>query len=295
MKRYLFILSCVVWFIGCTGEAPQQPSSMVMEAWIDAGGYPVVLIHQSYVFANAKDSANKLSDIITQHLIPFGKVTISDGERTEILIGRLDTMYMPPYTYSTIHMKGEVGKTYTVTAQWENLYAEATSTIPPVAELDSVEIGADSTGLVNAYGYMTVDTLSDAYYALFIRERNTKQFLFMPFGVFENRDAEHGLLKMQLYNPFSDTINNPKQVVDYWRDSTHMEPRRYQLKIARIDYPAYRFWKAYNERILTRGILFVPVYRNIPSNVEGGLGYFNGLGSTTYPIDMNKDTVYRYQ
>ena len=294
MKRYLIIWSCMLWLIGCTYEQPHPPS-MVLEAWIDAGGYPVVLIHKSYVFADAADTTTSLSDIIEQHLIPFGKVTLSDGERTEILTGRLDTMYMPPYTYSTINMKGEVGKTYTVTAKWKELNVQATTTIPPIAELDSIEISADSSGLIKAFGYMSVDTLTNSYYALFLRTRDSKQFSFMPFGVFENRDAKDRMLKMQIFNPFTDTINNPKQLLDFWRDSVTSEPKIYQLKIASIDYPSYLFWKAYNERIITKGILFVPVYRNIPSNVEGGLGYFSGLGSSTYPININKDSVYRYR
>lgn len=291
MKKYILIVLSVVLLVGCQSEPPQAPS-MVIEAWIDANGYPTVLIHKSYVFATAGDTTQRLEDIIKQQLIPFGKVTLTDGEQTEVLTGRLDTTYMPPFLYSTTRMKGEVGKAYTVTAQWEDLYASARTTIPPVARLDSVVVRGDSAGFVDARGYMTIDTQSEAYYALFMRDMRSKQYQFCPWGVFESKDAQQGQMEMRIYNPFNDTINNPKQTLYFWRDTVPDKTMDYYLKVARIDYPSYQFWKAYNERIVLKGIIFVPVYKNIASNVEGGLGYFCGMGSSSYPIRLDRDTVY---
>ena len=125
MKRILYIVTCLLLLAGCSYNPPQDPS-MVLEAWIDANGHPVVLIHKSYVLANTPDSVQSLEQIIEEQLIPFGKVTISNGEQEAVMTGRLDTMYMPPYTYTTIDIIGEPGKRYTVTAKYKDLHATAT-------------------------------------------------------------------------------------------------------------------------------------------------------------------------
>ena len=222
-------------------------------------------------------------------LIPFGKVVVSDDEQEVILTGRMDTMYLPPYTYSTIQMKGQVGKQYTVIAKYRDLYASATTTIPPIDYLDSIVIKSDTSDLVTLLAYMTVDTTSEAYYAFFMRKEKTKQFQLCPFGVFNGKDVDEGKVELRIFNALTDTVDNMIRIYTFVKDST-----MYELKLARIDYPSYLFWKAYNEHIITRGVIFVPVYKNIPSNVQGGLGYFSGMGSSYYQFNCAKDTTYRY-
>lgn len=286
MKRYSVIFLIALLLTGCTEEQP-QPESLVLEGWIDAGGHPVVLIHKSLVMADAPPNVRSIEEIVEDHLIPFGKVTVSDGEQEVILTGRLDTAYMPPYTYSSVYMDGQVGKTYTVTAKYRNLYATATTTIPSVVHLDSLDVWTDNLGRVSVSGYLSGQNNKDNYYAVFIRTEKQKQFHLCPMGVFDASIAVDGRIEIAVKNPDQDADND----IGYYfvKDSTN-----YQLKLAHIDYTAYQFWKAYNEQLLTSGILFVPVYKNIPGNVSGGIGNFSGLGSSTYTFTTARDTTYRY-
>ena len=288
MKKICYIIAILTLLAGCAPE-PQQPGSLVLEGWIDANGYPVVLIHRSLVFANMPDSVRKLEDMVEDLLIPFGKVTVSDGVEEVILTGRLDTAYMPPYTYSSINMVGQVGKTYKVTAKYNDLYAEASTTIPPVAHLDSLSVRFDSVGLGTVRGYMSgVDNPYDSYYVLFVREQGKKQFQFCPLGVFEGREAVNGRIEMVVSYSQKQDIKGRNDYC-FYRDSV-----QYQLKLARVDYASYQFWQAYSQQQLTSGLVFVTVYRNVPSNVEGGLGYFSGMGSSVYTFDTTRDTTYYY-
>lgn len=290
MKKYCHIFLLLLFlFIGCTSEQTETPATMVLEAWIDAEGYPIVLIHKSYILDSAPDTIKKLEEIVEGQLIPFGKVVISDGENEAILTGRLDTMYLPPYTYTTTDIEGEVGKTYTVTATYKDLCATATTTIPPVAHLDSLTIAATTLETITVHGYLTVDS-PDAYYVLFVRMKGTKQYQLCPMGVFAGKDATDGILDMTIYNPLiEDSVNNGTSYYFHRNDTT------YQLKVARVDEDSYHFWKAYNEQILSRGIFFVSMYKNLPNNVFGGFGNFTGLGGTTYRFNLFNDTTYRYQ
>ncbi|MBQ2541684.1 MAG: DUF4249 family protein [Paludibacteraceae bacterium] len=295
MKRLIYILSLAFVFAACQNEAPLPPT-LIMEGWIDADGFPVIMIHQTYVLDAAPDTARSIEEIAEELLIPFGKVTVSDGTDQVVLTGRIDTAYLPPYIYTSVYMTGESGKTYTVTAQYKDFYASATTTIPPVASLDSLRIRQNGSLEVDVRAFMSgVGTDGEAYYALFARRIDTKQFRLCPLCVFSYEDARDGNLEMKVYNPVADTTNIMGRNHYFQNDTTlSVRDRTYQLKVARIDKASYRFWKAYNEQVLTSGVFFVPVYKNIPSNVEGGYGNISGMGSSFYYFNLSRDTTYRY-
>lgn len=295
MKHYRILYCLFVWWLtACSPEAP-HPSNIIMEGWIDAGGHPVVLIHKTYVLDSVKGSSKTIEELAAEQLIPFGKVTVSDGTNEVILTGRLDTAYMPPYTYSSLDLTGQVGKTYTVTAKYNDFYATAQTTIPPVATLDSLRVNTANPEKVEIIAYMAHNPTEEAYYALFLRKYGEKQYQLCPFCVFDGRDAENGRMEMRLYNPYGEASQIGTETHHFRIDpSLSVQERSFQLKVARVDYASYQFWKAYNEQIITRGILFVPIYKNIPSNVVGGYGNVTGMGCSFYLFNISNDTTYRY-
>jgi len=290
MRKFGYMICLLALFASCTKDNTERHSSMILEAWIDAEGYPTVLIHKSYILDSASDTVQALEELVEGQLIPFGKVVVSDGENEVVLTGRLDTMYLPPYTYTTIDMEGEVGKTYTVTATYKDLCATATTTIPPVAHLDSLCVSAGQAGIRNVHAYMHADS-PEAYYVMFLRKRGTKQYQLCPFGVFSGRDATNGQLDIPVYDPLTKTTDY-EGLSYYFHEG---DSAVYQLKVAQVDEAAYDFWKAYNEQILSRGIFFVSMYKNLPNNVSGGFGNFAGFGSSVYRFNLIKDTTFRYK
>ena len=264
---------------------------MVLEGWIDAGGYPVVLLHKSYVLNETTYTKHTLEEVIEEQLIMWGKVTVSDGENEIILTGRMDTMYMPPYTYSTLNMQGEVGKTYTVTATYKNMSATATTTIPPIATLDSLRVYTDEHGNRHALAYIHREGHDKAHFALFLKYQGDKQFMLCPLGVTDDSGTQDEPLEMMVYNPLAnDSTKLFDLLPNFGNDTTHT----YQLKLARLDDESYRFWDSYATLNSTKGIAFVPVYENIHGNVQGGIGHFSGFGSTIYTFTTSRDTTYRY-
>ena len=289
MKRTFSILPLLfaIIVVSCTHETPQEPS-MIVEAYIDANGYPTVLLHKSYVLDNIPDSVQTLEEIAEQQLIMWGKVTISDGENEVILTGRLDTLYLPPYTYSTLNMVGEVGKTYTLTATYKQMTATATTTIPPIATFDSIRVFSNE-GNKHILAYVSnPPTTEPAYYAMFMRYKGDKQYLLCPFGVFDNSKMHNDLLEVMVYNPFG---NDTNLEYDFDKaDTAHI----YQLKLARLDYESYRYWNDYVSMATTKGIFFVPIYENLHGNVSGGIGNFTGMGSTIYNLSITNNKTYIY-
>ena len=297
MKKTWYIWLYLLFALaGCAKEEPQPPS-LIMEGWIDADGHPMVMIHKSYVLSFGNDSSRTMEETVRDLLIPFGKVTVSDGEQEVVLTGKIDTAYMPPYSYSSTYIRGEVGKTYTFTAKYYDWYATATTTIPPKAQLDSLVVRSGQSQTVDIRAFLRVPEESQpSYYAIFVHRANEKQYLLCPFSVCESTAAVNGQIEIKLYNPDSQ-VENPELGIDFQfrRDTTAAgNTQVYRLKVARLDEPSYRFWKAYNELAVTKGILFVPVYKNIPSNVEGGYGNVSGMGASFYTLRISRDTVYRF-
>lgn len=289
LRQILLLLVCIA-VTACTTESPQEPS-MVLEGWIDAGGYPVVLLHKTYVMDRVNYTKKTLAEVIDEQLIMWGKVTVSDGENEQILTGRMDTMYMPPYTYSSINIIGEVGKTYTVTATYKNLSATATTTIPPKATLDSLRVYTDNFGDRHAVAFVNRDNQDEAKYAIFLRYSDDKQFKLCPLGVFDSHTAQDGPMEIMVYNPLAnDTTKAYDPLPNFGDDTMHT----YQIKVARLDDESFRFWEGYDRMNSTKGIAFVPVFENIEGNVQGGVGNFTGMGSSVYSFSTRKDTTYCY-
>ena len=296
MKRLLYIVLTALVLIACDKQEDPQTPTLIVEGWIDAGDYPVVMIHRSYVLDQYDENSEvkTMADAMSDLMIPFGKVTVSNGTDEVVMTGRIDTAYMPPYTYSSLYLPGVVGKTYTLTVQYKDYYATATTTIPPVATFDSLLVRSGDQDKVDVRAFMSGIDDPDAYYAVFVREFKTKQFQLAPFGVFTGSDAQNGKIELKVYNPIVTPDNTDVLPIHFHKDLTVEQQKIYQVKIARIDYRSYLFWKAYNEQIITRGILFVPVYSNIPGNVSGGYGIFTGMGSSIYTFTLQKDTTYRF-
>lgn len=293
-KKYWYSLFISLFLLSCTNNEPAKPQ-MILEGWIDTDGFPVVLLHSSYTFDNYIDHEHTLEDVIQEHLIMFGRVSISDGENEVVLTGRLDTCYLPPYTYSTINMLGQEGKVYIVTATYKEMKATATTTLLPAAKFDSIcirkNVFNDTTK--NIIGYLNINDIQEpAYYAVFMKygDRENKQFKLCPLCVFDSSIADsNGRIELVIYNPYSD-----KTDLTLAFTQNFLIDLSYQIKLSRIDYESYRFWSAYSSQSFTQGIFFMPIYNNINGNVEGGLGNFTGMGSSIYTIQTSVDTTYVY-
>ena len=105
---------------------------IVIDGWIEVGkGATVVLTQSVMVHPEDNESEIRLQDIP----IRWAKVTVSDGEREEILVGRMDEDIFPPYKYTGTAIKGEAGKKYSVKVEYSGRTVTAETTIPHAVHL----------------------------------------------------------------------------------------------------------------------------------------------------------------
>ena len=102
---------------------PEDQNVIIVEGWIDAGGQPVVMVTRSLP-VRLRDDAIELEHL-SDYVIKFARVTVSDGVNSVLLTGRVDTRYVPGYIYTSNFLTGEAGKTYTLTVRTGGQHLEA--------------------------------------------------------------------------------------------------------------------------------------------------------------------------
>ena len=51
------------------------------------------------------------------------------------------------------------------------------------------------------------------------------------------------------------------------------------IKLANLDEAGFRFWDSYTKNLSLQGNLFLASYVNFPTNINGGIGYWCGMGT----------------
>lgn len=288
---YLFIFTAAV-AVSCTPQAVPNEPEIVLEGWIDEGGHPIVMLHKSINFT---EDFNTMEDLIEEKIIYLGKVTVSDGETSVVLTGRVDTAYLPPYLYSSVRIMGESGRAYRVEAEFEGKKVSAVTTIPPKALFDSISVESmpDKPGFFRLTGYLTDMKEQSDYFVVFYRYKGEKQYRNGLHGVASDIAADtSGVLRIPIYKNMAGTslVDKDSLSTRFFRLGDTLE-----IKLAAIDGVSYRFWESFASLTITSTIPFLPVSENIYTNVSGGRGYWCGYGSSTYTIVPECDTVLRWK
>ncbi len=294
-KHAILLILLSIAIVACQKEELQQPS-IIVEGWIEEGKAPIVLIHKSYVIDEDSKSRASLQSIIGGQMIVFGRVAIFDGADSIILTGRIDTSYMPPYIYTTTQIEGIAGKTYSLHAHYQGYDATAQTTIPSVARFDSIRAQEIAPGQMRLTGYMH-GVKKDNYYMLMAKKLEAHQYRLCPLGVFSGAAANEGKMAVTIYCPDFSRIGIDIQKKDSVRPTTVMtfpksEEQGYSIKLAQIDLESYLYWDQYAAQSMTQGVLFMSVYKNLPSNIQNGLGIWYGMGSSEYHLRLTQSKTF---
>lgn len=270
-KVFAFIFG-ICLLTACTGEELQYEtaSELVVEGWIEAGDFPVVILTRTLPVHDKELNLDELND----YLIRWAKVTIYDGQDSVVLTGIFDRGYYPPYIYTTGRMRGEVGKTYTLDVKYENYHATATTTIPARPQLDTLLVKPceDNDTLFQIHITFTDNPSEINYYQALTRVgTSTKQYIASYLGCIDDTTIESPTnlsvyrghqLNSENYTPYF-SINDTVSV-----------------EFSQIDRESFLFWNDYIQSLTLAKNMFLATSTNIRSNITGGNGYWCGRGST---------------
>ena len=281
MAHSKYIVCIILAICLCSCEKQEHNiERIVVEGYIAAGCEPIVHLHYSIPLYDAERDIS-FEEMVANSLIPFGKVVLSNGEDSVILSGGINTDYMPPYVYTTTRMLGEAGKNYSIHVTHKENEAWAYTTIPAdcKATIDSITMENVNDSLVGIYAYITVPENEERYYTLQIRSNIQPILSACPFGTFCTSSAtESNQIRIKVYRSDYGTLIPNFSIQD------NLD---YELHVAEITRESYEIWDAINAQAITQGMFFLSIYKNLPSNISTGLGYWCGYNTTSARFHTN--------
>ena len=274
-RRMMYILSLLL-LMACQEESYDTHEEIVVEGWIESGSAPVVLLSRTFVVELGDDVDGETSIVL-----PWGKVTVSDGSNEVVLTGDYDERYFPPYIYSTSRMKGVPGRTYYLRVEYGDRVLTSQTTIPLPDSLEALTVTpcADVDSMYQITAYFDDDPSTKDYYMFLTRIFNRETRFYPSFlGVLDDEClAQKNQQVVQPGIHFLTSANNKYRPYFHADDSV-------QIKFARIDATTHAIHKAYHEMVSLASNPFFTSDISMPTNIEGGVGYWCGYAVTKYNV-----------
>ena len=258
---------------GCNDSIDEDiaPRQLVVEGYIDSDGYPSVFLTYS---VTANDYDRPMSD----NLVRWGKVTISDGDTSIILTGAPNNNSFPPYHYRTFEMVGTPGKHYSIKAEFRNDVATASAEMLNPVAINSVDFEpiADSDSLCATFVNFTAPSDTPAYFVVFTRSI-TANTPFQPcmLGALEIT-IPSDKCRLQVYKAKSDFSPSDEDFVPHFKRGEDI-----QVKLSRVTKEIYDFWLAFSNESTFGNSQFINKSANLPSNVTRGFGIWSVQASSS--------------
>lgn len=272
-KITLFIISLFI-VAGCKDDFElqnEEMSQLVVEGWIENGRFPIVILTRTFSVSTEYQSMNNLSD----YILRWAKVTVSDGTDSVVLTGKYDKGYFPPYIYTTGRMRGVAGKQYTLTIESRDFHATARTSIPAASTDYTLRV---EQCVNNAPFFQIKATFRDNpneknYYQLFTRVGiQTKQFLASYLGTLDDA-VLNTVAEIPVYRgrQFSQNEYTP-----YYTLSDTVA-----VKFAQIDETSFHIWDCYTKTTSLSSNMFLSTSDDMETNIIGGYGYWCGYNAIT--------------
>jgi hypothetical protein len=277
------ILTIVVLFLvwACDPKLDYEihgySEKIIVEGFISKGDYPKVYLSLNVPLWQEVDSATILNKVVRT-----AKVTVSDGEETEILTSRWDKNHFPPFVYSGTELKGKAGKTYELTVEYSGYTLTSKTTIPDLATVTNIESspveGNDSLRVLSLV--LEVDSINNVGYRLYSKKRSDDLFVETPVIYNENFNLRGK--QTFLISP-SPAVYHPS----FQEGNLFLKGDTVFIKVCVIDSVATRFFKAFAINSLTGKDFFLSDRKALESNISTpGFGIWYGVAATQYLVKI---------
>lgn len=258
----LLIIICLL-FVSCYDyEGNNADEKLVVEGWIESDGFPVVILTMTAAPEIAEDI--NLADYIAK----YARVTLSDGDTTVILTGMIDRKYYPPVVFKNYEMRGVAGKEYVLTAEYQGKKVTAKTKILEPVELKSVTpvVTGDTTRILDAEIQQSVPSGDKIMFFSRIWNKETR---FYPslLGIYEVQQNKN---VYSIYHEIKSTDFSSGDSV--------------AVKLCHISDFQFDFWQAYFNAVNFGSGFVISTDKSLPSNIEGGYGYFFGYGVSAMSV-----------
>ncbi len=261
MKAFYSIiitLGFILLFSSCIDDDMQDvKSELVVEGWIDDGGFPNVIVTRTLPI-NVNERFAFEPDSLAEYVGKYAKVTISDGEQSVILTGKTNKDYFPPFVYTTGRIRGVAGKSYHLTVEWDDLKCEADCTIPESPQ--NVQLDIDNNDNDKILLKATLDSSNNQYNAAFV--------------MVDSMDTRRCLSRMSLVD-YGNTMTINHSIAD---EKYFKSGQKVIVYIVSMEKWMYDYWKDYDKLSTFASNPLFSFSKNLNGNIKGGIGYWAGYG-----------------
>ena len=283
IKNIIYFVSILIIAFSCTKdieiELPETEEKFVVEGWIEQDQYPVVVLTTNTPYFDKFDSTALMDMFITD-----AKVTVSDGTTTEHLAFTINFQNLENADWPMVYfvgdtLKGEIGKTYTLSIEAEGKTLTAFTTIPQIIESDSlwfkVDEGQDSLGYL--WGLYSDDPNTNSYFRFFTKRLGRDNVYTPTYGsIVEDKFFSGDTLEFSLVRgigSYTAADAYDDEELGYYKIGDTVV-----FRLTTIDQAHYNFWRTAEQEIMMGQNPFSsPV--QIRSNIEGGLGVWGGYAA----------------
>lgn len=270
-KYLIYSILCAVLMFGCNPDLDYSvkgyTQKIIVEAKIESGKYPEVYLSLNVPLSKKIDSTN-----ILDHVIRYAKVTISNGEETEILTSKWDISSFPPYVYKGTEIVGEEGKKYDLKVEYGGYTLYSTTTIPKKLRIDSVVSfpSQQSDTLKSLSVCLNVDMHKKNSFRIYSKKPKDKKFVETP-TLF---NAELNLFGNQVFR----LSPRPTTTDVYFNESSYFAlGDTIDIKVCAIDSISTLFFKDLSFFSVVAGNIFTNEVKPLKSNItEPGFGIWYG-------------------
>lgn len=270
MYRIKCILALIVVLNSCTpeldfGNIDFEPQ-IVVEGWIENGTRANVLLTQWLpLYSEGKEVP--AMDIP----IKWAKVTLSDGEREEVLVGRMDQSYISSFVYTSSVIKGEYGKKYYLKVEYSGKTITAETYIPEPVKIDAFTVSKCEDDFYSISAEFKDDPEQEDYYKFFSKViSDNKRFLPSFMGTINDKGYDDHTIDVVVNRGLKIGKSDIKYTPYYELDDTVV------VKLTRLPKDAYLFWSDYENEVMNGKNPLFPSTTNLKSNINGGKGIWAG-------------------
>jgi hypothetical protein len=284
MRSLLVIWILILFVLGaCTKEVemdyPATEKQLVVEGYIEPGRYPVVYLTKSSPYFEKIDSSNVMKLIAS-----VAKVSISNGEQTEVLTLRYAKDIFPPYYFEGTEIRGELGKSYTITIELEGRTYTSTTTLTDQVSLQKISfVKTTKNDEQNFLSLKFLDPkgVKNCYRVYTKRIGKDPDFVPCYLSTFNDYGFDGQEFNFEVIRSYSPVIQTDNGRYFVKGDSI-------MVKFCTIDERQHNYWKSVETQIAISANPFGLSSSDPLSLINGGaLGVWAGLSSKYYSIKID--------
>ncbi len=252
---------------------------LVVEGRIENEQTASVLLSTSVSFTEELNQSSLLA-----HAIRSAKVVISDGEEEEVLQLKTNYEKLPPFEYVSSKIKGEVGKTYTLSIYYKGDTITAQTYIPPPVYISSLSFEKKNEN--DSVGYIILGFKNESQFNYQVSTRIMGAEHLFRTTLFGNVDRTQYPANQPI------NIQVSKGVVIYPEtnySTSYPDSALIEVKLSTQTQESFDFWTSYQNEIINSQNPIYPSTTSLKSNIKGGIGIWSGYGSDVKILNPKED------